>query len=113
MATTVKNSRLSARRCKKSVLLQGMFNLEQIEQRLVLSTVSSLVADVATPRVLSVSLPTPKTYGTGSALTFKLNFNQPVQVVGNKANVFVPVEESLASRWAIEGLIAFPHSLIG
>jgi hypothetical protein len=90
-----------------------MFNLEQLEQRLVLSTVSSLVADVATPRVLSVSLPTPKTYGTGSALTFKLNFNQPVQVVGNKANVFVPVEESLASRWAIEGLIAFPHSLIG
>ncbi len=75
MTNGEKKARHRAHRSRNSLRFQNVLNLEQLEQRLALSTVSALVADDKPPHVLSVSLPKPDTYGTGSTLTFKLNFN--------------------------------------
>lgn len=89
-----RRSRQAPRRC------QQLMNLELLEQRLALSGVSGSLADTAPPIVRSIAFPAAGTYGTGRALTFKLNFNEPVKVAGNESNVFVPVEVSYAMRKA-------------
>ena len=77
---------------------QQVMSLELLEQRLALSTVSGGNVDNQWPMVKSISLPASKTYGTGSALTFKLNFNEPVNVVGNQSEVSLPVEVGYSMR---------------
>jgi hypothetical protein len=59
-----------------------------------------LFADTAPPKVQSVSLPAAGTYGTGSSLTFKVTFNEPVLVVGDQTAVWLPVEVGYAMRQA-------------
>lgn len=88
-----RRSREAARRRERTL------NLESLEPRLALAGVVGIL-DTTAPVVRSVSLPAAGTYGTGSALTFKLNFNEPVNVVGNRADVFVPVEVNFAMREA-------------
>lgn len=102
MANFKSISKLYTHRNRKSVRRrrQRGMNLEFLEQRLALSTVSGLAADTAPPVIRSVSLPSPRTYGTGSALTFKLNFNEPVKVVGNQSALSLPVEVGYAMRQA-------------
>ncbi len=73
--------------------------LESLEPRLALAVVPAMLDTVA-PVVRSVSLPAAGTYGTGKSLTFKLNFSEPVKVVGNQADVFLPVEVNYAMRSA-------------
>ena len=77
---------------------QQVMSLELLEQRLALSTVSGGNVDNQWPMVKSISLPASKTYGTGSALTFKVNFNEPVKVVGNQSEVSLPVEVGYSMR---------------
>ena len=48
----------------------------------------------------SVSLPAAGTYGTGSALSFKVTFNEPVLVVGDQTAVSLPVEVGYGMREA-------------
>lgn len=48
------------------------------------------------PFVQSISLPRAGTYGTGTTMTFTLNFSEPVQVLD--PNVFVPVQIGFAMR---------------
>jgi hypothetical protein len=50
--------------------------------------------------VRSVSLPAAGTYGTGSALSFKVTFNEPVLVVGDQTAVSLPVEVGYGMREA-------------
>ena len=75
-------------------------NLEMLESRLALSTLGGLPSDHTPPVVQSVSLPLPNTYGTGSVLTFRINFNEAVRVTGDLANMSVPVEVGYAMREA-------------
>jgi hypothetical protein len=56
--------------------------------------------DTIAPVVRSVSLPAAGTYGTGEPLTFKVRFSEPVRVVGNEADLFLPVEVNYAMRSA-------------
>ena len=74
-------------------------SLESLEPRLALAAVAGL-PDTIAPVVRSVSLPAAGTYGTGKPLTFKLNFSEPVNVVGNQADLFLPVEVNFAMRSA-------------
>ncbi len=76
--------------------VQRVMNLELLEPRLALST----VGDLAPPLVRSVSMPSPNTYGTGNALTFRLNFNEPVRVVGDTTQVSIPIEVGYSMRQA-------------
>jgi hypothetical protein len=73
--------------------------LESLEPRLALAAVAGL-PDTIAPVVRSVSLPAAGTYGTGRPLTFRVNFSEPVNVVGNQADVFLPVEVNYAMRSA-------------
>ena len=73
--------------------------LESLEPRLALAVMSGLTDTIA-PVVRSVSLPAAGTYATGRPLTFRLNFSEPVNVVGNHADVFLPVEVNYAMRSA-------------
>lgn len=99
MATSESFWRLLSRRSRKaSRRNQQVMNLELLESRLALSGFSGSLADTAPPIVRSIALPEAGTYGTGRALTFKLNFNEPVKVAGNESNVFVPVEVGYAMR---------------
>ena len=88
-----RRSREAARRRERSL------KLESLEPRLALASFPAAL-DAKPPRVQSVSLPAAGTYGTGSALTFKLNFNEPVRVLGDRADVFLPVEVNYAMRSA-------------
>jgi len=58
------------------------------------------VPDTIAPTVRSVALPAAGTYGTGKPLTFKVSFSEPVKVVGNEADVCLPVEVGYAMREA-------------
>jgi len=93
-----RRSREAARRLRRSDRASDL-KLESLEPRLALA-VTSGVPDTVPPVVRSVSLPADGTYGTGKPLTFKLNFSEPVKVVGNQADVFLPVEVNFAMRSA-------------
>ncbi|MBU6222308.1 MAG: fibronectin type III domain-containing protein [Planctomycetes bacterium] len=73
--------------------------IESLEPRLALA-VMPVLADNKPPEAVSVALPAAGTYGTGSNLTFKVRFSEPVKVVGSPADVFVPVEVGYAMRQA-------------
>jgi hypothetical protein len=80
--------------------------LESLEPRLALAAVPWLqdapgvAGDTAPPEARSVSLPAAGTYGTGSGLTFRVAFNEPVLVVGDQTAVSLPVEVGYAMRSA-------------
>jgi hypothetical protein len=78
---------------------QRTLTLESLEPRLALAVMPGL-PDTIAPVVRSVSLPAAGTYGTGRPLTFRVNFSEPVNVVGNQANVFLPIEVGYAMRSA-------------
>jgi hypothetical protein len=88
-----RRSREAARRRER------LLNLESLEPRLALAADAGIL-DTTPPVVRSVSLPAAGTYSTGRPLTFKLNFSEPVNVVGNQGDVFVPVEVNYAMRSA-------------
>jgi hypothetical protein len=90
-----RRSREAARRRERASELK----LESLEPRLALASLPAAL-DAKPPRVQSVSLPAAGTYGTGSELTFKLNFNEPVRVLGDRAHVVLPVEVNYAMRSA-------------
>jgi len=96
--TPSRRSRESARRRRTSDRASAL-KLESLEPRLALASVAGL-PDTIAPVVRSVSLPAAGTYGTGKPLTFKLNFSEPVNVVGNQADLFLPVEVNFAMRSA-------------
>ena len=56
--------------------------IESLEPRLALA-VMPVLADNKPPEAVSVALPAAGTYGTGSNLTFKVRFSEPVKVVGS------------------------------
>jgi len=60
----------------------------------------ALSGDTSAPVVRSVSLPAAGTYGTGSVLSFKVTFNEPVLVVGDQTAVSLPVEVGYGMRAA-------------
>jgi len=93
-----RRSREAARRSRRSDRASAL-KLESLEPRLALASVAGL-PDTIAPVVRSVSLPAAGTYGTGRPLTFKLNFSEPVNVVGNQADLFLPVEVNFAMRSA-------------
>jgi hypothetical protein len=93
-----RRSREAARRSRRSDRASAL-KLESLEPRLALASVAGL-PDTIAPVVRSVSLPAAGTYGTGRPLTFKLNFSEPVKVVGDQATVFLPIEVNYAMRSA-------------
>jgi len=56
------------------------------------------LTDTVPPVVRSVSLPAAGTYGTDRALSFKVNFSEPVKVVGDQSTVTLPIEVGIAMR---------------
>jgi hypothetical protein len=92
------HSREAARR-RRSGTREGALKLESLEPRLALAVMPGL-PDTIAPVVRSVALPAAGTYGTGKLLTFKVNFSEPVQVVGNQSDVFLPIEVGYAMRSA-------------
>ncbi|MBU6295786.1 MAG: fibronectin type III domain-containing protein [Planctomycetes bacterium] len=74
--------------------------LETLESRLAPAFLGGLLGDTAPPVVRSVSLPIAQTYGTGKALNFTVNFNEPVRVVGDTTQVSIPLEVGYAMRQA-------------
>jgi|GEM_PF-2722254 hypothetical protein len=93
-----RRTREAARRRRRSDREQNL-KLESLEPRLALAVMPGL-PDTIAPVVRSVALPAAGTYGTGKPLTFKVNFSEPVQVVGNQSDVFLPVEVGYAMRSA-------------
>jgi hypothetical protein len=93
-----RHSREAARR-RRSGTREGALKLESLEPRLALAVMPGL-PDTIAPVVRSVALPAAGTYGTGKPLTFKVNFSEPVQVVGNQSDVFLPIEVGYAMRSA-------------
>jgi hypothetical protein len=93
-----RRSREAARR-RRSSNHERALKLESLEPRLALAAMPGL-PDTIAPVVRSVSLPAAGTYGTGQPLTFKVNFSEPVRVVGNQADVFLPIEVGYAMREA-------------
>jgi pimeloyl-ACP methyl ester carboxylesterase len=93
-----RRSREAARRLRKSDRERAL-KLESLEPRLALAVMPGL-PDTIAPVVRSVALPTAGTYGTGKPLTFKVNFNEPVNVVGDQSAVMLPVEVGYAMREA-------------
>jgi hypothetical protein len=93
-----RHSREAARRRRTSDR-ERTLKLESLEPRLALAVMPGL-PDTIAPVVRSVSLPAAGTYGTGKPLTFKVNFSEPVRVVGNQADVFLPIEVGYAMREA-------------
>jgi len=88
--------------CRRSRTL----TIESLEPRLALAANPYLFGspavsgDTSAPVVRSVSLPAAGTYGTGSALSFKVTFNEPVLVVGDQTAVSLPVEVGYGMRQA-------------
>jgi len=80
--------------------------VESLEPRLALAANPYLFGspvdsgDTSAPVVRSVSLPAAGTYGTGSGLSFKVTFNEPVLVVGDQTAVSLPVEVGYGMRQA-------------
>jgi hypothetical protein len=93
-----RRAREAARRRRRSERASDL-KLESLEPRLALAVMSGL-PDTIAPVVRSVSLPAAGTYGTGEPLTFKVRFSEPVRVVGNEADLFLPVEVNYAMRSA-------------
>jgi hypothetical protein len=93
-----RRSREAARQRRRSDRASDL-KLESLEPRLALASVAGL-PDTTPPEARSVSLPAAGTYGTGSNLTFKVKFNEPVKVVGNQSDVFLPIEVGYAMRSA-------------
>jgi len=73
--------------------------VEALEPRLVLASLAGF-SDTVPPVVRSVVLPAAGTYGTDRALSFKVNFSEPVNVVGDQTAVTLPVEVGYAMREA-------------
>lgn len=73
-------------------------HVENLEPRLALAALVGANADTQAPEVRFVTPPAAGVYGTGSQLTFRLNFNEPVRVLGNKADLSIPVEVGYALR---------------
>ncbi len=78
---------------------QRDLTLESLEPRLALAVMSG-VPDTIAPVVRSVSVPAAGTYGTDRALTFKVNFSEPVKLAGDQSAVTLPVEVGYAMREA-------------
>ena len=93
-----RRSREAARQRRRSDRERAL-KLESLEPRLALAAVASIL-DTTPPLVRSVSLPAAGTYGTGRPLTFKVNFSEPVRVVGDQAALSLPVEVGSAMREA-------------
>jgi pimeloyl-ACP methyl ester carboxylesterase len=93
-----RRSREAARRLRKSDRERAL-KLESLEPRLALASVAGL-PDTVAPVVRSVTLPAAGTYGTDRALSFKVNFSESVKVVGNQADLFLPVEVGYAMHEA-------------
>ena len=93
-----RRSREAARQRRRSERASDL-KLESLEPRLALASVAGIL-DTTPPVVRSVSLPAAGTYGTGSDLSFKVRFSEPVRVVGNQSDVFLPVEVGYALREA-------------
>ena len=85
-----RRSREAARQRRRSDRVSDL-KLESLEPRLALAVMPGLL-DRTPPEARSVALPAAGTYGTGSNLTFKVRFSEPVKVVGSPADVFLPVE---------------------
>jgi hypothetical protein len=73
--------------------------LESLEPRLALAVMPAL-SDTVAPMVRSVVVPAAGTYGTDRALTFKVNFSEPVKLAGDQNAVTLPVEVGNALREA-------------
>jgi len=100
MASSFRRSGPICRRAREAARRrERLLRVESLEPRLALAGVAGLL-DTTPPVVRSVSLPAAGTYGTGRPLTFRLNFNEPVNVVGNRSDVFLPVEVNYAMRSA-------------
>ena len=72
---------------------------ETLEPRLALAGLAGL-PDTIAPVVRSVILPAAGTYGTDRALSFKVNFSEPVKLAGDQSTVTLPVEVGFAMREA-------------
>jgi hypothetical protein len=72
---------------------------ESLEPRLALAGLAGL-ADTIAPVVRSVTLPAAGTYGTDRALSFRVNFSEPVKFAGDPSAVTLPVEVGFAMREA-------------
>ena len=79
---------------------QRKMNLELLESRVALSTFGGLLGDTSAPVVRSVSVPAPGNYAAGNAMNFRLNFNEPVRVVGDSSQVSLPIEVGYSMRQA-------------
>jgi|LakMenEpi03Aug12_release.lakeMendotaPanAssembly.Ray.scaffolds.fasta_scaffold02415_8 hypothetical protein len=93
-----RRSREAARRRRRSDRERDL-KLESLEPRLALAVMPGL-PDMIAPVVRSVTLPAAGTYGTDRALSFKVNFNEPVKVVGDQSAVTLPVEVGYAMHEA-------------
>jgi pimeloyl-ACP methyl ester carboxylesterase len=90
-----RRAREAARRRRRSDRERDL----KLEPRLALAVMPGL-PDTVPPVVRSVALPAAGTYGTGKPLTFKVNFNEPVKVVGDQNAVTLPVEVGYAMHEA-------------
>ena len=79
---------------------QRKISLELLEPRVALSTLGGLLGDTSAPVVRSVSMPAPGNYAAGNAMNFRLNFNEPVRVVGDTSQVSLPIEVGYSMRQA-------------
>ena len=93
-----RRAREAARQRRRSERQQDL-KLESLEPRLALAVTAGL-PDTVPPVVRSVVLPTAGTYGTGKALTFKVNFSEPVKIAGDQSAVTLPVEVGYAMHEA-------------
>jgi hypothetical protein len=105
MVRFFRDAGLSSRRSREAAMRRRRsdrernLKLESLEPRLALAVMTGL-PDTIAPVVRSVSLPAAGTYGTGKPLTFKVNFNEPVKVVGDQSAVTLPVEVGYAMHEA-------------
>jgi len=76
-----RHSREAARRRRTSSRERSL-KLESLEPRLALAVMPGL-SDTVPPVVRSVALPAAGTYGTDHALSFKVNFSEPVKLAGD------------------------------
>ena len=93
-----RRSREAARRRQKGNRQRDL-KLESLEPRLALAVMTGL-PDTIAPVVRSVVLPAAGTYGTDRALTFKVNFSEPVKLAGDQSTVTLPVAVGSAMREA-------------
>ena len=91
-------AREAARRRRRSERERDL-KLESLEPRLALAGLQGL-PDLIAPVVRSVTLPAAGTYGTDRALSFKVNFSEPVNVIGDQSQVTLPVEIGYAMHEA-------------